>query len=63
MGEFHRRADAIGRPAYLETIRWADPARPSPERFYARLGYRVAEEVPISEDWSVLTMIRPPIAL
>ena len=63
MEEFHRRADGAGRPAYLETIRWTDPERPSHERFYTRLDYRVAEVVPITAEWSVLTMIRPTVGL
>jgi GNAT superfamily N-acetyltransferase len=59
MEVFHERCDVDRQPAYLETIRWSDPAKPSPERFYARLGYRVASVVPMTERWSVLTMRRP----
>jgi GNAT superfamily N-acetyltransferase len=59
MEVFHERADTVGRPAYLETIRWSDTSRPSLERFYIGLGYDVADEIPMTEEWSVLTMVRP----
>jgi ribosomal protein S18 acetylase RimI-like enzyme len=59
MEEFDRRCDAAGVEAYLETIRWADATRPSHERFYGRLGYAVADVIPMTEEWSVLTMRRP----
>ncbi len=59
MEEFDRRCDHHGMEAYLETVRWADPARPSHERFYGRLGYVLADIIPMTDDWSVLTMIRP----
>lgn len=59
MEAFHERADAAGRPAYLETIRWADASLPSLERFYVSQGYAVADEIPMTEAWSVLTMTRP----
>ena len=59
MEVFHERVDTVGRPAYLETIRWSDTSRPSLERFYTGLGYDVADEIPMTEEWSVLTMVRP----
>lgn len=58
MDGFHERCDHDGRAAYLETIRWSDPAKPSHERFYRRLGYVIAEVVPMTDEWEVLTMIR-----
>ena len=62
MAAFHERADAAGRSAYLETIRWFDESQPSLERFYTSQGYSIADEVPMTEAWSVLTMVRPPAA-
>ena len=59
MGEYHRRCDSDGMASYLETIRWTDDSRPSHERFYARLGYRVSTVIAMAEAWSVLTMTRP----
>lgn len=59
MEGFHEVCDADGTPAYLETIRWADPSRPSHERFYGRLGYVVEGVVPMTDEWEVLTMSRP----
>ena len=60
MQEFHRRCDEDGIAGYLETIRWADPARPSLEDFYAGLGHEIADVLPMSDDWAVVTMLRPP---
>ena len=60
MDEFHRRCDRDGALGYLETVRWADPGRPSLERFYAGLGYEVRDIVPMQDGWDVLTMSRPP---
>ena len=60
MEEFDRRCDVDLMGAYLETIRWADAAKPSHERFYGRLGYSVADVIPMTDEWSVLTMTRPP---
>ena len=60
MEVFGRRCDEEGRIAYLETIRWADPERPSHERFYTRLGYAIADVVPMTDAWQVLTMVRQP---
>jgi GNAT superfamily N-acetyltransferase len=62
MDAFHERCDRDGKTSYLETIRWSDPAKPSLERFYGRLGYVVADVVPMTEEWQALTMTRslPP---
>lgn len=59
MEVFDRRCDADGMDAYLETIRWSDPGRPSHERFYGRLGFTVLDVLPMTEAWSVVTMLRP----
>ena len=59
MKAFQERCDADGKVAYLETIRWTDPARRSHERFYRRLGYGVTDVVPMTDEWEVLTMTRP----
>jgi GNAT superfamily N-acetyltransferase len=59
MDAFHERCDADGTAAYLETVRWTDPDKPSHERFYRRLGYAISEVVPMTDEWEVLTMIRP----
>lgn len=59
MDAFHERCDRDGTVAYLETIRWTDPDKPSHERFYRRLGYAIAAVVPMTDEWEVLTMIRP----
>lgn len=59
METFDAGCDADGVEAYLETIRWSDPTRPSHERFYGRLGYVIADVIPMTDAWSVLTMTRP----
>ena len=59
MDAFHERRDRDGTAAYLETIRWTDPAKPSHERFYRGLGYAIAAVVPMTDEWEVLTMTRP----
>ncbi len=59
MLEFDRRCDEAGLPGYLETIRWADPSKPSHQRFYECLGYAVMHELPESDEWSMLSMLRP----
>jgi ribosomal protein S18 acetylase RimI-like enzyme len=61
MKEFGARCDSDRIGAYLETIRWADADRPSHERFYGRLGYTITDVVPMTPEWSVLTMTRPPL--
>lgn len=58
MDTFHERCEHDGLAAYLETIRWSDPSKPSHERFYGRLGYVVSDVVPMTDEWEVLTMIR-----
>ncbi len=58
MDAFHERCDRDGKVSYLETIRWTDPGRPSLERFYERLGYVVADVVPMTAEWEALTMVR-----
>ena len=65
MTAFHERCDRDGQSSYLETIRWSDTAKPSLERFYGRLGYVVAEVVPMTEEWEALTMVRsvPPVSV
>jgi hypothetical protein len=60
--EFAARCDQDRLSDYLETVRWHDPGKPSIERFDARLGYAVAEVLPMADDWSVLTMVRTPSA-
>ena len=62
MQVFDERCDADAASAYLETIRWADPTKASHERFYGRLGYMVSRVIPMTDEWSVLTMTRPPAA-
>jgi len=62
MQAFAARCDQDRLSAYLETVRWHDPGKPSLERFYVRLGYAVSEVLPMADDWSVLTMVRAPAA-
>jgi len=59
MAEYCRRCDEAGLEGYLETVRWADPSRRAQERLYERLGFAVAEVVPMTDDWSMVTMKRP----
>jgi GNAT superfamily N-acetyltransferase len=59
MAEYARRCDEAGLEGYLETIRWADPSRRAQERLYERHGFAVAEVVPMTDDWSMVTMKRP----
>jgi GNAT superfamily N-acetyltransferase len=59
MGEYARRCDEAGLEGYLETVRWADPARRAQERLYERHGFAVDEVVPMTDDWSMVTMKRP----
>lgn len=59
MTEYCRRCDEAGLEGYLETTRWADPSRRAQERLYERHGFAVAEVVPMTDDWSVVTMTRP----
>jgi GNAT superfamily N-acetyltransferase len=59
MAEYCRRCDEAGLPGYLETIRSADPSRRAQERLYERHGFTVAEVVPMTDDWSMVSMKRP----
>lgn len=59
MAEHARRCDEAGLGGYLETIRWADPTRRAQERLYERHGFTAAEVVPMTDDWSMVTMKRP----
>ncbi len=59
MSEYARRCDEAGLEGYLETVRWADPSRRAQERLYERHGFAVAEVVPMTDDWSMVTMKRP----
>jgi GNAT superfamily N-acetyltransferase len=59
MAEYARRCDEAGLDGYLETIRWDDPSRRAQERLYERHGFAVAEVVPMTDDWSMVTMKRP----
>jgi GNAT superfamily N-acetyltransferase len=59
MTEYVRRCDEAGIEGYLETIRSADPSKRAQERLYERHGLAVAEVVPMTDDWSMVTMKRP----
>jgi len=59
MDEYVRRCDEAGFEGYLETVRWADPSRRAQERLYERHGFVVAEVVPMTDDWSMVSMKRP----
>ena len=59
MAEYCRRCDEAGLEGYLETIRSADPSKRAQERLYERHGFAVAEVVPMTHDWSMVTMKRP----
>ena len=59
MSEYARRCDEAGLEGYLETVRWADASRRAQERLYERHGFAVAEVVPMTDDWSMVTMKRP----
>jgi GNAT superfamily N-acetyltransferase len=59
MSEYARRCDEVGLEGYLETTRWAGPSRRAQERLYERHGFAVAEVVPMTDDWSMVTMKRP----
>lgn len=52
--------DEDGLPGYLETVAWADPARPSQQKLYERFGFIVAHESPGGEGWTGLSMTREP---
>ena len=59
MAEYVRRCDEAGLEGYLETIRSADPSKRAQERLYERHGFAVAEVVPMTDDWSMVSMKRP----
>ena len=59
MTEYARRCDEAGLEGYLETTRWADPSKRAQERLYQRHGFVVAEVVPMTDDWSMVSMRRP----
>jgi GNAT superfamily N-acetyltransferase len=59
MSEYVRRCDEAELEGYLETVRWADPSKRAQERLYARHGFVVAEVVPMTHDWSMVSMKRP----
>ena len=59
MSEYARRCDEAGFEGYLETTRWADPSKRAQERLYERHGFAVAEVVPMTDDWSMVSMKRP----
>jgi ribosomal protein S18 acetylase RimI-like enzyme len=59
MSEYARRCDEAQLEGYLETIRWADPSRRAQQRLYERHGFAVAEVVPMTDDWSMVSMKRP----
>jgi GNAT superfamily N-acetyltransferase len=59
MAEYCRRCDEAGFEGYLETIRSADPSKRAQERLYERHGFAVAEVVPMTNDWSMVSMKRP----
>ncbi len=59
MSEYARRCDEAGLEGYLETTRWTDASIRAQERLYERHGFCVAEVVPMTDDWSMVTMKRP----
>jgi GNAT superfamily N-acetyltransferase len=59
MSEYARRCDEAGLEGYLETTRWADPSKRAQESLYERHGSSVAEVVPMTDDWSMVSMKRP----
>lgn len=59
MEVFDQRCDVDEVDAYLETIRWSDPGRPSLEHFYGRLGFEILDVLPMTDAWAVVTMLRP----
>ena len=59
MAEYARRCDEAGLEGYLETVRWTDPLRRAQERLYERYGFSVADVVPMTGDWSMVSMKRP----
>ena len=62
MAEYCRRCDEAGLEGYLETTRLADPSKRAQERLYERHGFVVAEVVPMTDNWSMVSMKRPAAA-
>lgn len=60
MGAYCDSCDADGLAGYLETVAWADPAKPSQQRLYERYGFAVEHESQGGEGWTGLTMVREP---
>ena len=58
-GQYSRRCDETGLEGYLGVARWADPSKRAQERLYERHGFVVAEVVPMTDDWSMVSMKRP----
>ena len=50
--------DGEGLPGYLETVAWADPAKPSQQKLYERYGFVVEHESPGGDGWTGLSMTR-----
>ncbi len=61
MGAYRDSCDEDGLPGYLETVAWADPAKPSQQKLYERYGFVVAHESPGDEGWTGLSMTREPM--
>lgn len=60
MAAYCDSCDEAGLPGYLETVAWADPARPSQQKLYERYGFVVAHESPGGDGWTSLSMTREP---
>jgi GNAT superfamily N-acetyltransferase len=60
MTEYASRCDDDGIGGYLETITYRDPATASSRSLYERHGFVLADEVPMTDDWSMITMHRAP---
>ncbi|MBP1705614.1 MAG: putative hydrolase [Chloroflexi bacterium] len=58
LAEFARQCDEAGLAGYLETIRWDDPAKPSPERLYRRHGFEVLHEARVADGFTLIGMAR-----
>jgi len=63
MAAYCESCDEDGLPGYLETVAWADPAKPSQQKLYERYGFVVTHESPGGEGWTGLSMTREPGAL
>jgi ribosomal protein S18 acetylase RimI-like enzyme len=60
MAAYCDSCDEDGLPGYLETVAWADPAKPSQQKLYERYGFVVAHESPGGDGWTGLYMTREP---